>query len=634
MAYEDELMHADWLKWFEAVRNSIQNIGTISAGTANGAFVMNGVANASFPNAQPLGALSTGLVKNTTTTGILTIAVPATDYVAPSAYASANGLTMATARLLGRTTAGSGAAEEISVAGLLTLSGGVLTGGSPAGAALTRTDDTNVTATLTGTPATALLQAVNVALGWTGTLAAARLNANVVQAVTNDTNVTGSIAAQVLTLGWTGTLAVARGGIGIGTLASNGVLYGNGTGAVQTLTVNATATKKFLTQTSSAAPAWDTIAVSDVPTLNQDTTGSAAKWTTARLLAGNSVDGSANVAFANKFIVQGTTDAGLSAAQFLGALATGLVKNTTTTGVLSIGAAATDYVAPSAYASANGLTMSTARLLGRTTASSGAAEEISIAGNLTLSAGVLTSPAYTGTANQVIVTGNVLSTPQNIGTGSSPQFATIGLSTAAVANHFIEESASLNGVLVGLKETNSSNGASAFASIQLFNDTGNIFAFFLNSSGNTSYGGAQGVTFDQVGNFNLSFATQDTVRWGINGAGDWTFGASAHIADSNGTPSIASGGGTGPSIAGTDYAFRVTVGTTPGATDIVVNFGHTFSNAPIVMTNYDGPGGISPVPVRVVHVAAVSTTSITLRIIPDTVNWVAGDHIDVLARGY
>lgn len=77
----------------------------------------------------------------------------------------------------------------------------------------------------------------------------------------------------------------------------------------------------------------------DFPTLNQNTTGSAATWTTARNLAGNSVNGSANVAFSNKFIVQGTTDAGLSGAQFLGALATGLVKNTTTTGVLSAAAA-------------------------------------------------------------------------------------------------------------------------------------------------------------------------------------------------------------------------------------------------------------------------------------------------------
>jgi hypothetical protein len=83
------------------------------------------------------------------------------------------------------------------------------------------------------------------------------------------------------------------------------------------------------------------------PTFNQNTTGSAAKWTTARNLAGNSVDGSANVAFSNKFIVQGTSDSGLSGPQFLGALGTGLVKNTTTTGVLSIATAGTDYVSPS-----------------------------------------------------------------------------------------------------------------------------------------------------------------------------------------------------------------------------------------------------------------------------------------------
>lgn len=82
------------------------------------------------------------------------------------------------------------------------------------------------------------------------------------------------------------------------------------------------------------------------PTFNQNTTGSAAKWTTARTLAGNSTDGSTNVAFTNKFIVQGTTDAGLSGAQFLGALGTGLVKNTTTTGVLSIATAGTDFYAP------------------------------------------------------------------------------------------------------------------------------------------------------------------------------------------------------------------------------------------------------------------------------------------------
>ena len=72
---------------------------------------------------------------------------------------------------------------------------------------------------------------------------------------------------------------------------------------------------------------------------NASTATSAATWTTPRNLAGNSVDGSAAVAFANKFIVQGTTDTGLTGAQFLGALGTGIIKNTTTTGVLSIAVA-------------------------------------------------------------------------------------------------------------------------------------------------------------------------------------------------------------------------------------------------------------------------------------------------------
>ncbi len=62
------------------------------------------------------------------------------------------------------------------------------------GATLTRVNDTNVTITLTGTPATALLEAVT------------------------------------MTLGWSGTLAPARGGLGISTVPTNGQIpIGNGT---------------------------------------------------------------------------------------------------------------------------------------------------------------------------------------------------------------------------------------------------------------------------------------------------------------------------------------------------------------------------------------------------------------------
>jgi len=53
-----------------------------------------------------------------------------------------------------------------------------LTSNLPSAAALTKTDDTNVTLTLGGTPATALLQATSLTLGWTGQLSLARGGSN------------------------------------------------------------------------------------------------------------------------------------------------------------------------------------------------------------------------------------------------------------------------------------------------------------------------------------------------------------------------------------------------------------------------------------------------------------------------
>ena len=66
--------------------------------------------------------------------------------------------------------------------------------------------DTNIQISISTTMANTL----TFTLGFTGTLAASRLNSNVVQAITTDTNITGSITAQNLTLGWTGTLADSR----------------------------------------------------------------------------------------------------------------------------------------------------------------------------------------------------------------------------------------------------------------------------------------------------------------------------------------------------------------------------------------------------------------------------------------
>jgi hypothetical protein len=79
---------------------------------------------------------------------------------------------------------------------------------------------------------------------------------------------------------------VANGGTGVTTLASNGVLYGNGTSAVQALAVNSTSTPKALTQVSSGAPAWvaigEKITWSSAPS-SQSITTAETDWTNASI---------------------------------------------------------------------------------------------------------------------------------------------------------------------------------------------------------------------------------------------------------------------------------------------------------------------------------------------------------------
>ncbi|MES2970900.1 MAG: tail fiber domain-containing protein [Patescibacteria group bacterium] len=55
----------------------------------------------------------------------------------------------------------------------------------------------------------------------------------ITQTFANDTNVTISSSGSTHTLGWSGLLAVGRGGTGASTFTTNGVVFGNGTGALQ-----------------------------------------------------------------------------------------------------------------------------------------------------------------------------------------------------------------------------------------------------------------------------------------------------------------------------------------------------------------------------------------------------------------
>lgn len=79
------------------------------------------------------------------------------------------------------------------------------------------------------------------------------------------------------------------------TAGANSIIYSTATDAYAVLTQNTTATRKFLMEVSSSAPIWDTLVAGDVPTLNQNTTGSAATLTTSRNIGGVAFNGSADI---------------------------------------------------------------------------------------------------------------------------------------------------------------------------------------------------------------------------------------------------------------------------------------------------------------------------------------------------
>jgi hypothetical protein len=87
-------------------------------------------------------------------------------------------------------------------------------------AALTKTDDTNVTLTLGGSPSTSLL------------------------------------AATSLTLGWTGQLDVTRGGTGLSSVTQGDILYGSAVNTISVLAKNTSSTRYLSNTGSSNNPAW------------------------------------------------------------------------------------------------------------------------------------------------------------------------------------------------------------------------------------------------------------------------------------------------------------------------------------------------------------------------------------------
>ena len=172
---------------------------------------------------------------------------------------------------------------------------------SPTGAALTKTNDTNVTITLGGTPASALLQASSLTMGWTGTLAVGRGGTGVSSVTTTPTassfagwDANNNLSANAIIAGYastatagsttTLTVASAQQQVFTGTLAQNckmpvvstltlGTFYvitnlstgsvtaqSSGANSIQVMGSNTTLILQSNAITGTAASVWNTVA--------------------------------------------------------------------------------------------------------------------------------------------------------------------------------------------------------------------------------------------------------------------------------------------------------------------------------------------------------------------------------------
>ena len=280
--------------------------------------------NAALPAAQALSALTTGILKSTTTTGVVSISAPLTSidglttasdlmiYTTASNVYATTALTAFARTLLAGTTAaamrstlglGQAAVKNVtdntkpnvaSVTGSFVVNhvllagdtaGTVKDGGSPAGmgtvlevdtgtgltggpitttgtisfasiaanslwvnntagaavpavtslAALTEVDDTNVTMTLGGTPSTALINAVSMTLGWTGTLSPTRGGTGVADPTAHGIMVAEGASAMTPIVLSSGQILIGSTGVDPVAAAINSgtsVLVANGAGSI------------------------------------------------------------------------------------------------------------------------------------------------------------------------------------------------------------------------------------------------------------------------------------------------------------------------------------------------------------------------------------------------------------------
>lgn len=533
-----------------------------SGGAPSTATYITQTPDASLSAEQPLSALASALLLNTTTTGVLT------------AYTG--------------TTCTNQFARALSALGVATCASVSLTA--------------DVTGTLPvangGTALASYTQGDILYASGTTTLAALAKNTTATRYLSNTGTSNNPAWAQIaLATGVSGTLPVANGGTGLtsgtsggvlaytasGTLASSGALsanqivLGGGAGAAPTVLASLGTTTTVLHGNAAGAPTFGAV------NLATDTTGSLgvaqggtglASYTIGDLIYASGTTTLAKLAASTASTFLRSTGAGSAPAW-----STTTWPNSATTGDILYASAANGYANLAAVAAGSFL-----RSAGTSTAP---AWSTTVWPNSATTGDLLYADTANSYANLTAVgTGRVLS---SMGVGTAPAWLTNPSSTTfEVATAFIGPGTEASAGVVRLANTSTVAARNA-------GDTGDITLITATAADAVQVGSANAAEFDVVlGSNTLKFTAA--------------------------TPTISSGFGTTPSIAGTSSAFKVTVGS-GGDTTGVVLFNVTWATAPTCVANNQSTAQL----VR----ATPTTTQVTLA---GTLT--ASDVLSVLCVGY